>query len=197
MAVSIATLGFDSSLIVVALRSLILLNCVLYRQDDIGSAISQRRLVLFVKHVVSQCQGYALDYPIYSEILRALAVVLPYVKDIYDDFWEGILGIMLKAFSLAQGSKDGDIPLINASLRLLLIFKSLAMQESNDDLQILWTDSATRLSDGLVGLMKKLQGRRTRVCSKVRMRCSQFMGQVNQMSRISREQSRMSFSHDN
>ena len=123
-------------------------------------------------------------------------VVLPYVKDIYDEFWEGILGIMLKAFSIAQGSKDGDIPLINASLRLLLTFKSLATQESNDDLQMLWTDSVTKLSDGLVGLMKKLQGKGSRLCSQIRMRSSQFMGQMNQMHRISREQPRMSFSHD-
>ena len=180
-----------------ALRSLILLNCILYRQDDIGSAISHRRLVFFIKHVVSQCQGYALAHPIYTEILRALAVVLPYVKDIYDDFWEGVLENMLKAFSLAQGSEDGDIPLINAGLRLLLTFKSLATQESNDDLQVLWTDSATRLSDGLVGLMKKLQGRGTRLSSQISMRCSHsMMEQVNQMNRISREQSRMSFSHD-
>ncbi|KAL8795676.1 MAG: hypothetical protein Q9195_001914 [Heterodermia aff. obscurata] len=141
-----------------SLRPLILFNCILYRQDDIGSTITPRRLIFFIKHVVSQIQGYELARPIYTEILRALAVVLPYVKDTNDDFWEGVLEVMLKAFSLAQGSKDGDIPLINASLRLLLIFKSLATQESNDDLQILWTDSATRLSDGLVGLMKKLQG---------------------------------------
>lgn len=158
-----------------ALRPLILLNCLLYRQDDIGSAIPQRRLLFFIKHVVSQCQGYALAHAIYTEILRALAVVLPYVKDIYDDFWEGVLGIMLKAFSLAQASKDGDIPLINASLRLLLTFKSLATQESNDDLQVLWTDSATRLSGDLVGLMKKLQGKGMCLCSQLRMRCSQFM----------------------
>ena len=195
MAVSVDTQVFDSWLIVLALRRLILLNCVLYRRDHIGSAISQRRLVLFIKHVVSQCQGDALAYPIYTEILRALAVILPYVKEVYDDFWEGIPGIMLKAFSCAQSSKDSDIPLINASLRLLIVFKSLATQESNDDLQILWTDSATSLSDGLVGLMKKLQGKGTRPYSQVRMRCSQFTGQVNQMNRISREQSRMSFSH--
>ena len=193
MEVSIDTQGLGSSLIVLALRPLILLNCILYRQDDIGSAIPQRRLVLFIKHIVSQSQGYALAHPIYTEILRALAVLLPYAKDEYGDFWESIFGIMLKAFSLAQGSEDGDIPLINASLRLLSTFKSLATQGLNDDLQILWTDSATRLSGGLVGLMKKLQGKGTHLCAQVRMRRSQFMIQVNQMNRISRGQSQTTF----
>lgn len=109
--------------------------------------------------MVSQCLDLLVAGPTRTEIFRALAVILPRIKDLYGDFWEGCLSVLLKTWSFSQDSKESDIPLINSSLRLLVVLRSLAMQDSNDDLQESWTAHATMLSEGLVGLMKHLQGK--------------------------------------
>lgn len=143
-----------------ALRLLVLLNCLWNRQVDIVSTIPQQRLIFFVKHMISQCQDISLANPIRTEIFRALIVALPFIKDLYGDFWEGSISLLPKMWSSSQDSKDIDIPLINASLRLLAVLRALATQDSNDDLQESWTDSVAILNGGLVRLLKYMQGKK-------------------------------------
>ena len=114
--------------------------------------------MFFVKHMLSQSQDHALAGPTRTEILRTFAVVLPRIKDLYGDFWDGILSSIREAWSHPQDPNNIDIPLINTSLRLLSVLRILAAQDSNDDLQETWADGETSVCEGLVGLVKHLQG---------------------------------------
>ena len=139
-------------------RLLTLFNCVLYRQEGIVSTIPKQRLVFFVKHGVSQCHGSLLAEPACTEILRALVIILPVIGDLYGDFWEGTLSTIRDVWSNVQSSNESDIPLINVSLRLLSVLRSLAAQESNDDLQEALDNNTALVSEGLIGLMSHSQG---------------------------------------
>ena len=147
-----------SYLIPLGLRLLVLLNCILYRQDFIASNIPKQRLVFFIKHLVSQCQEHALAGSVRTEIFRVFLIILPCIGDIYGDFWEGILRVIRETWSGLQDVEDSDVPLINSSLRLLSVLRSLVGQEANDELVENWADGASLLSDGLVGLVTRLQG---------------------------------------
>ena len=94
-----------------------------------------------------------------TEIFRAFTIVLPKIKNLYGDFWDGTLSIIRETWLNREDAKDSDIPLINSSLRLLSSLRTLAMQESNDDLQETWADAESLICEGLVGLLNKLQGK--------------------------------------
>lgn len=108
--------------------------------------------------MVSESQDHALAGPVRTEIFRAFTVVLPRIKDLYGDFWDAILSSIREAWSNQQDPKNSDIPLINTSLRLLSVLRTLAAQDSNDDLQETLADGETLVDEGLVGLVKHLQG---------------------------------------
>lgn len=135
--------------------------------------------------MVSQCQDFSLADPIRTEIFRALVVALPYIKGLYGDFWEGIIGIIPKVWSQLQGFKDSDIPRINASLRLLAVLRALATQDSNDDLQESWTDSVTTVHDGLIVLLKYMQGKKDIPSTQAKSKYSMHLLQAYQTFQIS------------
>ena len=149
----------QSVLTPVGIRLLILLNCSMQRQDGIVSAMPQQRLVFFVKHLVSQIQDNSLGGNIRTEIFRVLTIVLPHIKNLYGEFWNGTLSIIRETWLNREDPKDSDIPLINSSLRLLSALRTLATQESNDDLQETWADAESLVSEGLLGLLKHVQGK--------------------------------------
>ena len=150
------------------------------RQDGIVSAIPQQRLVFFVKHLVSQSQDNSLAPMIRTEIFRVLTIVLPNIKNLYGDFWDGTLSIIRETWLNREDAKNSDIPLINSSLRLLSSLRTLATQESNDDLQETWADAKSLICEGLVELLKKLQGKIFLFITTIQMLTSS--GQVYQIN---------------
>ena len=164
----------------IGMRLLILLNCIVQRQDGIVSAIPQQRLLFFVKHLVSQSQDNSLAGTIRTEIFRVLTFVLPHIKNLYGDIWDGTLSIIRKTWLNREDPKDSDIPLINGSLRLLSTFRTLATQESNDDLQETWADAESLIGEDLLGLVKHLQGKMPLLVASIKMLT--MSGQIYQIN---------------
>jgi len=122
-----------------------------------AAGIPKPRLVFFIKSLVTAL-GRSSSVSTSAEILRALIVVLPCVKETYDEFWGQLLALLPQIWSRPVESDDG-VPLLHASLRLLSTLRGLVAQESNDDLVDSWKENERSISDGLLGLLKKLQGR--------------------------------------
>ena len=137
-------------------ENFVFLNLILYQPEDYVNEVPQQRLVFFVKHVVKQMQhGLLLIPSIGGEIMKTLCVVLPAIKEIYDDFWADILEAIPQVW--LDALSDEFIYGIYSSLRLLSLLKKADMQQSNDDLLDAWTEKKERIAKGLVGLMVRLQ----------------------------------------
>lgn len=94
-----------------------------------------------------------------SEAFKALAVILPFIKDIYGSFWGQIVDAMISAWSLPMGQDDNGVPSLHASLRLCATLNRLSGKDANDDLQDIWISERRTLVGGLLGLVRQLQGR--------------------------------------
>ena len=137
-----------------ALRSLVLLNCILQHNEGIMEGIPQQRIIFFVKHVAGQSQKASL--PARIEILKTLRVALLPIKEIYGSFWGEVFDIIEKAFN--EPVDDENLPFLATSLRLLSLLRGQDMLDSNDDLLDLWIANKGFLAKKLVSLAGKLKG---------------------------------------
>lgn len=138
---------------------LLCLNCIIYRYENIASGMPKPRLVFFIKSLVTAL-GRSSSLSTFAESLRTLNVILPHVRETYDEFWGQLLALLPRCWSRPFESDD-DVPLLHASLRLLSTIRGLVAQESNDDLVDSWKENEASISDGLLGLLKRLQGGRS------------------------------------
>ena len=143
------------------LYQLMFLNCVL-RQTDESGEIPQQRLVFLVKHLIAQLQTGEISPEVTAEIYKALATLLPLVKDIYGSIWKEIIDIIIDGWTGHMNDDGSKISLMHASLRLCSTLRALAIEESNDDLTDSWTEKRSKLSDGLIDIMKLLASKLTR-----------------------------------
>lgn len=147
------------------------------------AGIPKPRLVFFIKSLV-KALGRSSPLSAFAEILRALIIVLPCVKETYDEFWGQLLALLPRFWS-RPFEADDEIPLLHASLRLLSTLRGLVGQNSNDDLVDSWKENERSISEGLLGLLKGLQGGRSQ--SHMIRFLAHIMKQVSQMIRTSLE----------
>ncbi|KAH7371542.1 RING zinc finger protein-like protein [Pyrenochaeta sp. MPI-SDFR-AT-0127] len=140
-----------------------LLNSLL-GQDGIVASIAKQRLVFFVKHVVPWLQGNDVLRPIKAELCSALAILLPFMSDMYGEHWSEILTSLATIWSATQeleeneSGMDSPIPLVHASLKLYSQLRTLTQtEEPNDDLIEAWKDTEQAVANGLINLLKHSQ----------------------------------------
>jgi hypothetical protein len=92
--------------ILVGLRQLILLNTLLYGQEDIKRSIAKQRLVFFAKHLIPWLASSDVTLLIRAEVCRALTALLPIMGDIYGEHWGDILNAL--AVTWGETSELGE-----------------------------------------------------------------------------------------
>lgn len=147
------------TLTLIGFRQLSLLNAVIQKQDDIAQAVPQQRLVFFVKHIISQMAEGSMSKPVLSEAFKTLAVILPVIKAVYGAFWGQIVDLMVKSWSVPIEQNDTQVAPLHASLRICAALHKLAGDDPNDDLQDVWISERKPLVEGLLAVMRQLQGR--------------------------------------
>ncbi|MCJ1244899.1 hypothetical protein MMC30_002100 [Trapelia coarctata] len=141
------------------LHQLVLLNISIRKLDDY-TQIPQPRLVFFVRHMVSQLRDNRIALEVVTEIHKALAVMLPQVKEVYESFWERLIDTIVDGWFAAAIKNLSDISSLHASLRLCAILQALSVEEeSNDDLKDSWTEKRSAIVDHLVKIMKLQAGK--------------------------------------
>lgn len=70
-----------------------LLNVLLYGQEDLVHSIAKQRLVFFVKHVIPWLDqsDNSTSVPVRAEVARALTALLSSMSDMYGEHWGQIL----------------------------------------------------------------------------------------------------------
>lgn len=147
-------------LTMVVLPQLVTLNCIISsKKSELISKIPKQRVVLFVKHVVSQVYQRSLSKQITIEVLKSLTVLTVPIKDVYDSFWEQMIDFIDRALSpLNKFLDDDNIPLLHAILELFASLRTLKSEESNEDLEDAWREKEESFLDRLFNLLTECQG---------------------------------------
>jgi hypothetical protein len=143
-----------------AVRELVTLNTILSSQDDVLGVVATQRLVFLIKHITSWLEPEH-DLLVRSEVVKALAYLLPGMQEIYGEHWAQILSGITAIWTQVDEDNinERSIPLINASLRLLHTLRKLSKsEEPNDDLVDALKDQEKQMFDGLLNLLKSTGG---------------------------------------
>lgn len=89
------------------LRQLVLLNTLLYGQEEMSASIAKQRLVFFVKHIIPWIQG-AQALPSRAEVCRILTVLLPLMSDLYGEHWGSILAAVADSWSGTEELEENE-----------------------------------------------------------------------------------------
>ncbi|KAL8654414.1 MAG: hypothetical protein Q9226_003448, partial [Calogaya cf. arnoldii] len=159
-----------------SMSDLVILNSILNREDfvDFLPSIPKQRLVFFVQHLCEalvktfnadddtgiQALGSTSKLTMYAEIMRALGHVLPALSETYGTFWESIIEVLTRAWSLlgAGAVSDDKLPLIHAGLRLYSTLQRHGLNESNDDLVDALHSHEKWIASSMIGLLHSLRG---------------------------------------
>jgi hypothetical protein len=130
-----------------------MLNSTLKASVEVVEKVPRQRLVFFTKHVV---KALALDLQeaVIAEILKALLIILPILKEIYETFWEDSIKFLVQCLR----DESIGVPLAHAALKLFTLFRILVNAEPNDDFFDAWSSHKEELSGSVVQLFKKIAG---------------------------------------
>ncbi|KAF2730124.1 RING zinc finger protein-like protein [Polyplosphaeria fusca] len=146
------------------LRQLVILNGLVYDQEETRNSIAKQRAIFFVKHIIVWLENPEVALPIRAEACRVLAALLPLIHDIYGDHWESILTSLAASWATSgdlhdNSGKSTPVPFTHASLKLYAQLRTLSQdEEPNDDLVDAWTSCEEYVANSLVNLLKYSQG---------------------------------------
>jgi hypothetical protein len=143
-----------------ALESLVVLNAILYTQDDIVAAIAKNRLIFLVKRVISWLDTDA-SLTVKAEICKALAKLLSGMADMYGEHWAEVIGHLISfwknstAMSNDAVVSESGVLLAHSSLKLFAVLQKLGQAEDVcDDLVETLKDNRDSINGGLIALLQ-------------------------------------------
>jgi hypothetical protein len=93
---------------IIGLQKLVLLNFLLYTQEDLVETIAAQRLIFLVKHVIPWLQNADNIIPIRAEVCRALTGLLGQMGDIYGEHWGQTLNALAKSWTATQELDENE-----------------------------------------------------------------------------------------
>ncbi|XWX01138.1 hypothetical protein V2A60_009163 [Cordyceps javanica] len=139
-------------------RSILSLLTLCSQLYDVGGLpVANNRIVFAVRQITSWLEEPELmDADTCTEICRALAGLLPCMKDVYGSYWEKTVTLCLDAWRNEFGYGIVHIlPLVHASLKLGRVLETIS--EPNDDLEDALKEFASDKPSALVELLKFLR----------------------------------------
>ena len=130
-------------------RRLLMMNCILQRSDEIIHDIPQRRLILYVQHVIGEVRVASFG----PEIVRSLAAILPAIKDIYGSFWAESLYLTNRVQQCPLD--DMHLVVYHACFKLCAILAKQDILEANDDLLDAWTERKQSVMRDALKVLKR------------------------------------------
>jgi hypothetical protein len=139
------------------LRLLVLLNAALPDADEGTASIPQPRAMFLVKHLLSWVDEDNEDIEfspgLIVEIAKALESVLPVVKGMYGEHWQGVLNFIRDCWEGSTALDEFQLPMVASTLRVFQVVKGL--KEENEDLEEAWEEGRDGLYSRLIQLLLK------------------------------------------
>jgi E3 ubiquitin-protein ligase listerin len=139
------------------MRRLTLLNLLIKGDDSLIDEIPSQRLIFLARHLVSIQSFNHAPSGLQSELMSTLASLLTPIKELYGDFWNGV--ITLLAQYLGNIRDASEIVPLNTALRLHASLISLTNGESNEDLEEELTKVKPSLETSLLEILTHFDGR--------------------------------------
>lgn len=147
-----------------ALESLVMLNAILYTQEDVVVAVAKNRLIFLVKRLVSWLESDTSP-AVKSEVCKALTKLLHGMADMYGEHWAQIIAAVTSfCESSAVTSDDAIISdsvvlVAHTSLKLLVTLQKLGRaQDVSDDLTESLKENRDSISGSLINLLQAVGG---------------------------------------
>jgi E3 ubiquitin-protein ligase listerin len=145
-----------------ALRRLVLLNLLIRGEEDLIGNVPSQRLIFLAKHLLSVTSFNQAPAGLQSELMSTLASILPPIKNLYGDFWQGAVALLTQYLS---GIKDAsEIVPLHSALRLHACLLSLTKGESNEDLEEELSKVKPSLEASLLDILKHFDGNSPSIC---------------------------------
>lgn len=141
-------------LILVVLSQSVFLNKVLESHNDVLLSATPQRLVFLIKHIISQIRYGGLPLDLTSELLKILAAMLPFIRDLYGSLWADVIDILINTWIDFDENEGEQVLILHASLRLSEQLESLTCRDVNDDLLDSWLGKKMLIYNGLLRLMQ-------------------------------------------
>ena len=132
------------------LRDLVASNKLLGYDLAMLGRIPQRRRVLLMQNMVANLGSDGVTQPVIAETLKLIMALIPGLIEIYGEFWETLLDLILGHLNASASS----LPTLHVSLRLCATIRFLLKEGATEDLQEAWDERQSRLGQSLFGLMK-------------------------------------------
>ena len=139
-----------------AVRKLVLLNLLIGRDDDMINDVPSQRLIFLVKHLLSIPSYAEAPDGLQSELLSTLASILPAIKDLYGEFWQGAVKLLTQ--SLGNIIDATQLAPLHSALRLHACPISLTNGESNEDLEGELAKAKSSLETSLLEILTYFDG---------------------------------------
>jgi E3 ubiquitin-protein ligase listerin len=141
---------------------LVLLNLLIRGEEDLIGNVPSQRLIFLAKHLLSVTSFNQASAGLQSELMSTLASILPPIKDLYGDFWQGAVALLTQYLS---GIKDAsEIVSLHSALRLHACLLSLTKSESNEDLEEEFSKVKPSLEASLLDILKHFEGSSPSIC---------------------------------
>ncbi len=140
-----------------AMHKLVLLNLLIKGDDDLISNVPSQRLIFLAKHLLSIPSFNQAPAGLQSELLSTLASILQPIKNLYGDFWQGV--VTLVAQYLGSTIEASELAPLHSALRLHACLISLTTGESNEDLEEELLKVKPSIETGLLGILTRFDGK--------------------------------------
>lgn len=115
--------------------------------------VANNRIVFAVRQITSWLDEPDFSPSFSAEVCRALAALLPCMKDVYGSYWEATLEFCVSLWqTVATLDLHDALPIIHASLKLVRMLETLS--EPNDDLEDALKETSNAKSKALIELLK-------------------------------------------
>lgn len=126
-------------------------------RDKLLEQIPRQRLVFFVKHLVKQARIQALSRNLKASVTRVLLPVLPFLKDLYESFWEDLIAFLVESWQSVGEVSDDFALILHTNVGLYRKLRSLTGDPAcNDDLKDALSADAKTLDELVILLLPKL-----------------------------------------
>lgn len=140
-----------------ATRKLCLLNLLIKGEEDLIGNVPSQRLIFLTKHLLSISSFNQAAAGLQFELLSTLTSILPPIKDLYGDFWQGV--VTLVADYLDSIRDASEIVTLHSALRLHACLFSMTNGESNEDLEEELSKVKPSLEGSLLEILTHFDGK--------------------------------------
>ena len=135
-----------------ALKLLVVMDLLISIAQTVIHQVPQRRRVMLMQSLTTFLEPANTSQPVIAEALKLVEALIPGLVEIYGEFWETILALVIRSLK----SDSSSLPVLHACLRLCSSMRRYASdEEATEDLREAWADKQSEVAENLFLLVQR------------------------------------------